>query len=249
MTLKVLILDDDQNAIESLKSMIENSIPQVTEIFATTDLFEAQEYLHNKNPHLVFLDVEMPEMSGFEFLSRQKNKNFDVIFSTAYSKYAIQAIRFSALDFLLKPVQQDELIAAFNRFINQPVAMEQKLSMYEHLFHNLQAQNETEFKLSVTKGNRTYFIAPAEIYYCSAHSNYTNFYLKDSAEFTVAKTLKEFEEMLNVHKFIRTHKSFLVNSSHVRSFNPEGNLVLKNNTVVEVSRRRENDVKRNLGWS
>jgi two-component system LytT family response regulator len=245
--IKVLVLDDDQNAIDSLKSLIEENIPQVDSVFATTNISSAQNYLNENKPQLIFLDVEMPVMSGFDFLSKQKNKNFDVIFSTAFSKYAIQAIRFSALDFLLKPIQTDELLEAFNRFLNQPVAMEQKLSMYENLFHNLQTKNEADFKLSVTKGNRTYFISPSEIYYCSAFSNYTNFYLRDSAEFTVAKTLKEFEEMLNAHKFIRTHKSFLVNSFHVHSFNSDGNLILKNNTIVEVSRRRESVVKRSLG--
>src|SRR5688572_19663134 len=194
--INVLILDDDHHAVDSLRSVIEKNIPEVTGIFSTTEIEQAQNYIDNNNPHLVFLDVEMPLMTGFEFLARQTKKNFHIIFCTAYSKYAIQAIRFSALDFLLKPVQKDELIAAFKRFMDQPGEIEQKQKIYEHLFENLRSTDEREFKLTVSKGSRLYFIPPSEVYYCSAFSNYTNLHLKDKSEFTVSKTLKEFEEML-----------------------------------------------------
>ena len=244
--INVLILDDDQNAVDYLQSVIEKNIPEVTGIFATTDMDQAQLYLNNNNPHLVFLDVEMPGMTGFEFLSRQAQKNFHVIFCTAYSKYAIQAIRFSALDFLLKPVQVDELTTGFKRFMNQPAEIEEKQKIYEHLFENLRTRDELEFKLSVSKGSRVYFIPPSEVYYCSAFSNYTNLHLKDNSEFTVSKTLKEFEEMLYPHNFIRTHKSYLVNKAHIKSCDDNGNMVLNNNLSIEVSRRRLNDVLRML---
>ncbi len=244
--INVLILDDDINAVEYLQSVIKKNIPQVTAIFATTNIDEAQSFLDARKPELVFLDVEMPMMTGFEFLARQKNKNFNVIFSTAYSKYAIQAIRFSALDFLLKPVQTDELITAFKRFMEQPAEMEQKQKIYEHLFENLKANDERAFKLSVTKGSRAYFIPPSDIYYCSAYSNYTNLHLKDKSEFTVSKTLKEIEEMLAAHNFIRTHKSYLVNKDHIKSCDEVGNLILKNDLNIEVSRRRLGEVRRML---
>ncbi len=243
----ILILDDELNAIEALRTAIEKNITEKTEIFSTTNPEEAQRFLDEKKPNLLFLDVEMPSMSGFEFLSRQKEKNFEVIFSTAYSKYAIQAIRFSAIDFLLKPVQPDELVAAFNRFRTKPSEKHHTHKMYEHLFENLNSNNEKHFKLSLSKGNRTWFIPPAEIFYCAAYSNYTNMYLKDQTEFTVSKTLKEVEEMLSVHNFIRTHKSFLVNKDHVLTLENAGNLLLKNYTRIEISRRRMETVKQELG--
>ncbi len=245
--INILILDDELNAIESLQTAIEKNIPDITEIFSTTDPAEAQLFIDQKKPPLIFLDVEMPSMTGFEFLSHQKEKNFEVIFSTAYSKYAIQAIRFSAMDFLLKPVQPDELIAAFNRFKNKSSDKQNTHKLYEHLFENLNSNSEKDFKLSLSKGNRTWFVPPAEIYYCSAYSNYTNMYLKDQTEFTVSKTLKEVEEMLSAHNFIRTHKSFLVNKLHVLTLENSGSLLLKNNTRIEISRRRMETVKHDLG--
>ena len=244
--INVLILDDDLHAIEFLHSQIEKHIHEVSEIFSTTNIDQAQEYIETKKPQILFLDVEMPIMTGFEFLSRQMQRNFHVIFTTAYSKYAIQAIRFSALDFLLKPVQTDELLAAFHRFMDQPAELEQKQKVYENLFENLKVKNESEFKLSVSKGNRVYFIPTSEISYCSAFSNYTHIHLKDKSEFTVAKTLKEFEEMLLTHNFIRTHKSYLVNLAYIKSCDEQGNLLLNNNVNIEVSRRRLGDVLKML---
>jgi two-component system, LytTR family, response regulator len=241
--IKILILDDEQNAIEYLKNIIEINIPNTKLIFATTDHKEAQNFMETENPQLIFLDVEMPTQSGFDFLLSQKEKNFDVIFTTAFSKYAIQAIRFSAIDFLLKPVQIDELKEAYQRFLNQPKEVERRQKLYEHLFENLKTKNETAFKLSLTKGSRQYFISPQEIYYCRADDNYTKLYLKDNTEFIISRTLKEVDEMLTPHQFIRTHKSSLVNKNYMQELSKEGTLALKNNVLIEVSRRRLDNIK------
>ena len=243
MDIKVLILDDELNACEYLDTIIKKNIPAIAETFATTDQGEAQLFINRQKPQLVFLDVEMPKQSGFEFLLSQKEKNFDVIFTTAFSKYAIQAIRFSAIDFLLKPVQPDELAAAFDRFLSMPKETERRQKIYEHFFDNLNAKHEKDFKLTLSKGNRLYFISPHDIYYCKADDNYTKLFLRDNTEFIVTKTLKEAEEMLHAHHFMRTHKSFLVNKNHVMHLNSEGNLLLKNQITIEVSRRRMEEIK------
>ncbi|MEP7169950.1 MAG: LytTR family DNA-binding domain-containing protein, partial [Bacteroidota bacterium] len=220
--------------------------PEIEEIFATSNLNEAQLFINEQKPQLVFLDVEMPRKTGFEFLLSQKEKNFDIIFTTAFSKYAIQAIRFSAIDFLLKPVQPDELRAAFERFLNQPREVERRQKLYEHLFENLNAKNETAFKLSLSKGNRQYFISPQEIYYCKADDNYTKVYLKDNTEFIITKTLKEVDEMLHEYGFIRTHKSSMVNKIHIANLKNDSAVVLNNNVEIEISRRRLQEVKGNI---
>lgn len=241
--IKVLILDDEQNAYEYLQHLIAKNIPDIKEVFATSSHTKAQNFIHEQKPQLVFLDVEMPMQSGFDFLLSQPKKNFDVIFTTAFSKYAIQAIRFSAIDFLLKPVQTDELLAAYERFKNQPEELERRQKIYDHLFENLNTKNETAFKLSLSKGNRQYFISPSEIYYCKGDNNYTKLYLKDNTEFVVAKTLKEVEEMLYEYGFIRVHKSSLVKTAHVQSINQNGYILLKNKIEIEVSRRRMQEVR------
>lgn len=244
--IKALILDDEQNAWEYLKAIIQKNVPEITYVYATSSHADAQQFITNEKPLLLFLDVEMPHQTGFDFLLSQKEKNFDVIFTTAFSKYAIQAIRFSAIDFLLKPVQPDELKEAFQRFLNHPKELERRHKLYEHLSENLQSKSETYFKLSLSKGNRQYFISPAEIYYCRADDNYSKLYLKDNTEFVLARTLKEVDEMLAPYGFIRTHKSSLVNKDCIQYLTKDGLLTLKNNTVIEVSRRRFEEVKGHL---
>lgn len=242
--IKALILDDEENAWEYLKFLVKKNIPEITLLLATSDHAEAQKFIDEQNPQLIFLDVEMPHQTGFEFLQAQKEKNFDVIFTTAFSKYAIQALRFSAIDFLLKPVQPDELKAAFQRFLDQPKEVERRQKLYEHFFENLESKSEASFKLSLSKGSRQYFIPPAEICYCKADDNYTKLYLKDNTEFVVSRTLKEVDEMLSPYEFVRIHKSSLINKNFVSSLSKEGMLTLKNNVQMEVSRRRMEEVRR-----
>lgn len=243
MKIKALIVDDEPNAREYLQTIIKKNIPEIEECYSTSNLNEARLFISDQQPQLVFLDVEMPQQTGFEFLLSQKEKNFDVIFTTAFSKYAIQAIRFSAIDFLLKPVQPDELQEAFKRFLSQPKEVERRQRLYEHLFENLNAKSETSFKLSLSKGNRQYFISPKEIYYCKADDNYTKLYLKDDTSFLITKTLKEVDEMLQEHNFIRTHKSSLVNKAYVVSLKNDSLVLLSNNAEIEISRRRLQEVK------
>lgn len=244
--IKALILDDEQNAIEYLSTVIERHLPEIKKVFATSSIDEAKKIINREKPHLLFLDVEMPATSGFEFLKAFPSHDFDVIFTTAFAKYAIQAIRFSALDFLLKPVQPDELRLAFDRFVAQPREIEQRQRMYEQLFDNVNACHDKKLKLTLSKGSRLYFISPTEIFWCMADDNYTKLFLRDNTEFTVSKTLKEVEEMLYDYDFLRTHKSSLVNKKVVSHFKSENVLVLKNGISIEVSRRRLKEAKEAL---
>lgn len=244
--IKVLLLDDEHNACEYLKTIIQKNIPEIAHVFATSNQDEASIFIDNEKPQLLFLDIEMPGKTGFDFLLSLNEKNFDVIFTTAFSQYAIQAIRFSAIDFLLKPVQPDELKEAFERFKNQPKEIERRKKVYEHLFENLSSKKEDGFKLSLSKGSRQYFVSPKEIFYCKADDNYTKLYLKDNTEFIVSKTLKEVDEMLGEYGFIRTHKSSLVNKTQIAQLINERFVLLKNKIEVEVSRRRLQEVKNNI---
>ncbi len=234
----ILILDDDPNAAEYLEAVVQKYIPQAKTVFTCTNIDSARGVIDQHKPNLVFLDVEMKEMNGFEFLRSLPERNFEVIFTTAYSKYAIQAIRFSAIDFLLKPVQPDELMNAFQRFQVEPKETARRLKQYSLLFENLKTRNEKDFKLTLKKGNQLYFIAPSDIYWCKGEKNYTKLFLKDHTEFIAAKTLKEFEEMLGDYGFVRVHKSSLINFRQAHHI--EHNfIVLTNHVSVEISRRRK----------
>jgi two-component system, LytTR family, response regulator len=240
--IKALLLDDEPDALHYLKSIIKKTIPEIELTFATSNLNEAKQFIKNENPQLVFLDVEMPLQNGFEFLLQLEQKHFDVIFTTGFSKYAIQAIRFSAIDFLLKPVQADELRIAFDRFLGQPKEIERRQKIYENLFENLKANHESAFKLSLLKNNKHYFISPKDIYYCKADDNYTKLYLEDNSEFIVSRTMKEIEEMLEPYQFIRIHKSSLANKNHISNLSKNGVLMMNNKVGIEVSRRRMESV-------
>ncbi|MBK7888606.1 MAG: response regulator transcription factor [Bacteroidetes bacterium] len=240
--IRALILDDEKASLTQLRESIERYIPDITQIWATSDPAEAMMLINEQHPQLLFLDIEMPQMNGFEFLEKIKERNFAVIFTTAFSQYAIKALRFSALDYLLKPVQEDELKKAVERFREQPVALEQMQKLYEQLFENVKSGHETGFKLSLQTGNRIYFIAPDEITWCKGDNNYTLVYTKDGREFTMSKTLKDVDEMLQPFGFLRSHKSSLVNAKEVTALDNE-ELVLKSGVRIPVSRRRMEDVK------
>jgi two-component system, LytTR family, response regulator len=234
-------LDDEESSRDYLDTLIRKFLPLVTNVFCTGNFDLARNFIETQKPNLVFLDVEMHGSTGFEFLESLKERNFEVIFTTAFSKYAIQAIRYSAIDFLLKPIQPDELMKSFDRFRTEPVESSRRLKQYSHLFQNLKTEDEKKFKLSLKKGNNVFFISPRDIYWCRSESNYTRLYLKDNSEFTVPKTLKEFEEMLTPFQFIRVHKSHLVNVEHFLKIN-NNYFVLTNNITVEISRRKMKEV-------
>jgi two-component system LytT family response regulator len=236
-----LIFDDEESARDYLGILVRKYLPFVTNLFSTGDPAVARNYIGEYKPNIVFLDVEMGNITGFEFLESLKERNFEVVFTTAFSKYAIQAIRFSAIDFLLKPVQPDELINSFNRFMTEPVEASRRLKHYSHLFRNLKAADEKNLRLSLKRGNNVYFISPRDIYWCRGESNYTRLCLKDATEFLVPKTLKEFEDMFLSFNFIRVHKSALVNLDHFSRVH-NNCVVLTNNVSVEISRRRMKDV-------
>jgi two-component system, LytTR family, response regulator len=147
--IKALLVDDEQKARNILQHYISNFIPEISEIKQASSVDEALELLESLQPDIVFLDVEMPHKNGFDFLVASKNPSFDVIFTTAYNQYAIQAIRFSALDYLLKPVDPDELKAAVNRHLEKKQTEGQKKELYSNLVQNIEKKNAKDFRIAV----------------------------------------------------------------------------------------------------
>lgn len=245
--IKALIVDDEQKARNILRHYIESFIPQVTEIQQADSVDAALELLKNYSPGIVFLDVEMPHKNGFDFLVENKNPTFDVIFTTAYNQYAIQAIRFSALDYLLKPVDPDELKAAVLRHLEKVDSEEQKKELYNNLVQNIEKKEVKDFKIAVPSNQGVFFFTIDEILRLEADKSYTHIHLVNKKPFIASKTLKHFEEMLDEFKFIRTHKSHLINPRHItRISNDNEFILLTDGSKVEVSRRKKDEVLQQL---
>jgi len=240
--LKVLLIDDEQRATDALRLMIMKTIPEISEVIVCNDAREAAEKIHAYQPGLVFLDIQMPHLNGFEVLEKIPNKNFKIIFTTAYNEYAIQAIRYSAFDYLLKPVDMEELQAAVHRFIEGQEDYKQQYDLLKNIMHNMNASSAEEFRLALPTKEGVHFLLPADIIRCEALGNYTRFYVTSGKSYLISKTLGEYDTLLTPQNFIRTHKSHLVNKKFISFIDHDGFAVLKDNSKVEVSRRRKDEV-------
>ncbi len=244
--IKILIIDDEQSAGRILKVLIEKHIPGEKRIEVSNDPAEALQILKTYQPTLVMLDIEMPGMNGFDFLNRASEWDFDVIFTTAYDKYAIKAIRFSALDYLLKPVDIVELQNAVNRHIvKQQVPPKENRQLVNNLIYNLQQKDQQQFKLALSTSEGIFLYDPKDIIALEGSSNYTRFFFAEHKPLIVAKTLKEYEDILTEHQFLRVHKSYLINKLHVLKVDRDGILEMSNRQHIPISRRRKTEI---LQW-
>lgn len=240
--IKALLIDDEERATDSLKIMIEKFIPEIEFVSICNDARLAAGIIHVETPDLVFLDIRMPHLSGFDLLNNIPDKKFKVIFTTAYNEYAIKAIRFSAFDYILKPVDIEELIKVVRRYIQVRNDFDQQQELLQNIMYNLHTGEKTGLRLALPVKGGVHFVLPHEIIHCEALSNYTKIYVEGNKQFLVSKNLGEYEELLTNYGFIRTHKSHLVNKHFISYLDHNGFIVLKDNTIIEVSRRRKEDV-------
>lgn len=235
--IKALIIDDESKALNLLKVTMEKTFPGQFIVETAQGSEDGLSKLSYFKPDLLFLDIEMPTMSGFDLLAATPDIDFKVIFTTAYNQYAIRAIRYNALDYLLKPINPSELTEAVNRFQKQKDQKHSYGKQLENFFGN------KEKNLAITTYDGVVFLEVDSIIRCEADLNYTKFILTDNKTFLSSKTLKEYEDLLSVHNnFLRVHRSHLVNLDFVLKFKNEGCLVLKDGTSVPVSRRRKEEV-------
>ncbi len=245
--IKALIIDDEQKARNILHHFITHFIPEIHQVEQADSVDVAMEILKNFQPDIVFLDVEMPHKNGFDFLIQVKDSAFDVIFTTAYNQYAIQAIRFSALDYLLKPIDSDDLTAAVQRHLEKRETAQQKKTLYSNLVQNIGKKEVKDFKIAVPSTEGVHFFMVDDIVRLEAAGSYTNIYLINAGSFMASKTLKHFEEMLEEFHFIRTHKSHLVNPKFITRLSSDHEfLVLSDGSKVEISRRKKEEVQQQL---
>lgn len=236
--IKTLIVDDECKAVSLLKATIERNYTGQFMIETASSPEEGLEKIERFKPELLYLDVEMPTMTGFELLAGLPKIDFRVIFTTAHDRYAIQAIRYNALDYLLKPVSPGELDEAIMRFQG---SKHDNKEAYEKQLKNLFANNDRN--LAITTSDGVVFLELDEIIRCEADLNYTKFILAGNKSFLSSKTLKEYEDLLISHSnFVRVHRSHLANLNYLLKLKSDGNLILKDNSIIPISRRRKKEV-------
>jgi two-component system LytT family response regulator len=239
--IKAMIVDDKQASIELLKWLIQEHCPEIKQVTSANSVKEALPLLQSFEPDILFLDIQMPHQSGFDLLSAIDNWKFEVIFTTAYNEFAIQAIRFSALDYLLKPVDAGELVKAVERYKVKKIYAPAGGELYKNFIQNISSQKK---KLALPGTSTIKYVGIDEIIRLQADRNYTHLFFVGGKQFLAAKTLKEYEEILPAESFIRVHRMHLVNNQFIKEYEREGTLVLKDGTNIEVSRRKkENLVK------
>ena len=233
-----IIVDDDKKVRDSLKKLIVEHCPSVQVLAEAGSVDEAFSLIKKHSPQIVFLDVEMPSGTGFELLKKFTKVNFKVIFVTGHADYAIQAIKFSAVDYLLKPVDSDDLIESVSKAIRE-------INFDHHHHYQGLLQNlipETVQKLAVPIKDGIAFLSPEEIIRLEADGAYTQIYSIDKKN-TAAKNIKEFEILLKDQSFFRSHKSHLINLLHVKLYNRvDGYFVqMSDGSTVEISRRKKDE--------
>jgi two-component system LytT family response regulator len=239
---KALIIDDEITAIQTLSLMIRHYVPEITTLKTTTDPYEGLLLLQSFSPQLLFIDIQMPLMNGFELLKKVARINFSIIFTTAHDEYAIDAIRFSALDYLLKPIDTDELQNAFKRYQARLTPDAVNDPLYKNFMHNLGVADKKDFKLALPTLQGTFFYKPEDIIRLQGEGSYTKFFFADRTTLLTTYTIKYYEDILLNYGFIRVHKSHLANKAHVVNYLVDGMLTMSDSSKIEISRRRKEEV-------
>jgi len=244
--LKAVLIDDDESNLSSLGEKLGRHCPQVQVIARADNATDGIKVIEELKPELVFLDIEMPVMNGFVMLQQLEYKNFELIFVTAYDHYAIKAIRYSALDYLLKPVEMEELKAAVSKAEANRVNRSSPLQM-ELLLEHLQKKVPQRITIPTADGLR--FLNIEDMVYLEASNNYTTIHLS-TQNYLVCRTLKDFEDMLPAETFLRIHHSTIINKFYVEKYirGDGGQVVMRTGNVLDVSKRKKTEFLQAIGY-
>lgn len=244
--MKAVIIDDEPNNVANLQHLLQQYCPAVQITGTAHNASAGRDLIHTVRPELVFLDIQMPGETGFEMLQKLPALDFELIFVTAYDQYGIQAIKFSAIDYLLKPIRIEELQMAVQKAAEKNRLKKQNLQLENLLSFLQQQQNKEEHRIALPTAKETRFVSPHQIIRCESSNNYTYFFLQTGEQILVSKPLFEYEPLLENYGFARTHQSHLVNKKYVRSFIKEdgGYLLLENGNHIPVSRQKKEMIKK-----
>ncbi|MBS1737800.1 MAG: response regulator transcription factor [Bacteroidetes bacterium] len=247
MKINAIIVEDELNNRNNLSNLLKNYCPQIAVGAACSNAKEALKAINELKPQLIFLDIQMPGKNAFQLLQELEFVNFEIIFITAYSEYGIQAVKFSAIDYLLKPIDIEELKTAIDK---AAARLEEKDAnrKLENLLHYLQHSDKAERRIAIHSLKETRLIYIKDILRCESQNTYTFFYLIDGEKILSTMPIAHYEELLADYGFLRCHQSHLVNKKFVKSFvNKNGYfLILNDGSDITVSRLRKDFIKSNL---
>ena len=242
--LKILLVDDEKDALEALEWKLNNYIDNV-EVTTCNSPIKAIEIINELKPDVVFLDIQMPEMDGFTMIEKVENRDFNLIFTTAHDEFALKAIKVSAIDYLLKPVDKDELLASMEKIKKSKKGnlLENKLQL---LLNNLDDNNND--KINISADGKVYLLDKEDVVMLKSDKSYTTIFLKSEQQIVVSKTLKEVEKKFQFPEFFRVHNSYLINLNHIKEYlkGLGGELIMTNGLTASISRNRKAELFKKL---
>lgn len=239
--IRTILVDDEPRGLNTLKKILQEYCPELKIIAECPDADTAREKIELLDPQLVFLDISLPGKNSFDLLSELDIVNFEIIFVTAHNEYTLQAFQYSAVDYLMKPIDEDLLGEAVRRACKR-IALHAMNNNVTALLHNLQkTQSPQEMKLCIPSLKGFQVVELKDILFCEASGSYTNFYFANKHMVCTAKAIHDYEELLTDAGFVRLHKSFLVNLLHIKEYQrgEGGTVILTDGKEVEVSRRKK----------
>jgi len=241
--IKAAVIDDESMARETISEMIQLYCPDVEIVGEAEDVKTGLALIQSTRPDILLLDIQLTDGTGFDILKNLKRSNYKVIFITAYEDYALKAIKFSALDYVLKPVDPNDLISAIDKAKESVEDKVNSLKLHA-LLNNIDHLPNGTKKIVLKTANNVHLINLSDIIRCQSDKNYTHFHIKDHETVVVSKTLKEYEDILNDFKFFRVHQSHLINMAHVKRYEKSdgGYLVMSDKSIVPVSFRKKDEL-------
>jgi two-component system, LytTR family, response regulator len=246
--MRAIIIDDEPNAVGLLELRLAQHCPQIEIVAACTNSIKGVEAIKYHQPDLLFLDIEMPQMNGFQVLEAIGDIAFSLIFVTAYDKFAVKAFKYSALDYILKPIETEELIAAVTKVEKH---RQTNLEQINHLKKQLSGEAKAlPNQIALPYQNGVKFVSIDNILFAESDNNYTKFYLNDDKTYMVTRSLKEMQELLEDRGFLRIHRQYLVNVAQVAKFvkGDTSHVILTNSVQIPVSRNHRDQLIERFEW-
>ena len=239
-----VIIDDDSNIISGMRGLLTLFAPQIDIIGEADAVLSGIAIIENLKPQVIFLDIQLIDGTGFDILEKLTAKygklESHIVFITAHEEFAIKAFRFSALDYLLKPVDPGELKKVIEK-INQTIEKNNEFSNIELLLENVKKEKNNFKRIALSNSDGIHQFDIADIIRCESDDNYTNFFMKNGRVILISKTLKEYEELLKDSGFLRVHQSHLINLKYLKSYIKKegGNIIMQDNTNIPISQRKK----------
>jgi len=238
--LRAIIIDDEKKARNNLLNLLKEYCAEVEVLADESSISSGIKTIEKLDPDLVFLDIEMQNETGFDLLEKIKEPNFDIIFVTAHHEYAIKAFKFSAIDYVMKPIDIDELVQAVEK-VQEKKASRFTKEKFEVLMENMKDPHASFERIALPTSEGLTFVEINDMIRCESTANYTYFFLEGGKKILVSKTIKFYEELLSDHKFYRVHQSHLINLMHIKKYvkGEGGYIIMSDDSMVMVSRRRK----------